>query len=133
MSLGEQPGNGASPKSAIKQIVWSSVLGSTVEWYDFLIYGTASALIFNRLFFPSLAPAVGTIAAFASYAVGFVARPLGGAIFGHFGDRVGRKAMLALTILIMGLGTVLIGCLPTYEQIGIAAPLILVALRVLRA
>jgi MFS transporter, MHS family, shikimate and dehydroshikimate transport protein len=108
------------------------VLGTTVEWYDFLIYGTAAALIFNKLFFPGFSPAVGTIAAFGSYAVGFVARPLGGAIFGHFGDRIGRKAMLALTILIMGLGTFLIGCLPTYGQVGIAASLLLISLRMLQ-
>ncbi|SDO27168.1 MFS transporter, MHS family, shikimate and dehydroshikimate transport protein [Methylobacterium phyllostachyos] len=115
-----------------RQIVWSSVIGTTVEWYDFLIYGTASALVFNKLFFPSIDPAVGTIAAFGSYAVGFLARPLGGAVFGHFGDRVGRKAMLSLTLMIMGLGTFLIGCLPTYGQIGILAPILLVALRLVQ-
>jgi MFS transporter, MHS family, shikimate and dehydroshikimate transport protein len=116
----------------LRRVVWSSVLGTTVEWYDFLIYGTAAALIFNKLFFPGFSPAVGTIAAFGSYAVGFVARPLGGAIFGHFGDRIGRKAMLALTILIMGLGAFLIGCLPTYGQVGIAASLLLISLRMLQ-
>jgi len=103
-----------------------------MEWYDFLVYGTASALIFNRLFFPSMSPAVGTLAAFGTYGVGFVARPLGGAVFGHFGDRVGRKAMLAMTILIMGFGTFLIGCLPTYGQIGILAPALLITLRILQ-
>src|SRR6267378_5296012 len=97
----EQPGTGATPSIALRRVVWSSVLGTTVEWYDFLIYGAAAALLFNKLFFPSFSPAVGTIAAFGSYAVGFVGRPLGGAIFGHFGDRIGRKAMLAMTILIM--------------------------------
>src|ERR1022692_4910465 len=86
----------------------------------------------NKLFFPSFGPAVGTIAAFGSDAAGFGARPRGGAIFGHFGDRIGRKAMLSVTILIMGLGTFLIGCLPTYGQIGIAAPLLLIALRILQ-
>jgi len=115
--------------AGLRQILWSSVLGSTVEWYDFLVYGTASALVFNKLFFPTLSPAIGTIAAFGSYGVGFVARPLGGAVFGHFGDRIGRKAMLAVTILIMGFGTFLIGCLPTFSQIGFAAPVLLVALR----
>lgn len=120
------------PRAALRRVVWSSVLGSTVEWYDFLIYGTAAALLFNRLFFPSFSPAIGTLAAFGTYAVGFVARPLGGAIFGHFGDRVGRKAMLAMTILIMGLGTFLIGCLPTYGQIGIFAPVLLITLRMLQ-
>ena len=93
----------------MSQIVWASVLGTVVEWYDFLIYGTAAALVFNKLFFPSLAAAAGTLAAFGTYAVGFVARPLGGAIFGHFGDRIGRKAMLMLTMMIMGMGTFLIG------------------------
>ncbi|RXF69917.1 MFS transporter [Hansschlegelia zhihuaiae] len=116
----------------MKRIVWASVLGTVVEWYDFLIYGTAAALVFNKLFFPTMDPVAGTLAAFAAYAVGFVARPLGGAIFGHFGDRIGRKAMLTLTMLIMGLGTFLIGCLPTYEQIGIWAPILLVLLRLLQ-
>ncbi|SFH91329.1 MFS transporter [Methylobacterium brachiatum] len=115
-----------------RQIVWSSVIGTTVEWYDFLIYGTASALVFSKLFFPSIDPVVGTIAAFGSYAVGFLARPLGGAVFGHFGDRIGRKSMLSLTLMIMGLGTFLIGCLPTYGQIGILAPILLVALRLVQ-
>ena len=128
----EQHGSSAASGIGLRRVVWSSVLGTTVEWYDFLIYQTAAALLFNKLFFPSFSPAVGTIAAFGSSAVGFAARPLGGAIFGHFGDRVGRKAMLALTILIMGLGTFLIGCLPTYRQVGIVAPLILVALRLLQ-
>ncbi|WP_187273408.1 MULTISPECIES: MFS transporter [Methylobacterium] len=115
-----------------RQIVWSSVIGTTVEWYDFLIYGTASALVFNKLFFPSIDPVVGTIAAFGSYAVGFLARPLGGIVFGHFGDKIGRKAMLSLTIMIMGLGTFLIGCLPTYAQIGVWAPILLVTLRLVQ-
>jgi MFS transporter, MHS family, shikimate and dehydroshikimate transport protein len=118
--------------SPMTRIVVSSVLGSAVEWYDFIIYGTASALVFNTLFFPFSDPAIGTIAAFGSYGVGFLARPLGAAIFGHFGDRVGRKAMLAMTIIIMGIGTFFIGLLPTYEQIGIAAPLLLVFVRLLQ-
>jgi MHS family shikimate/dehydroshikimate transporter-like MFS transporter len=133
MNVGiEGRGTGAGQSVALGQVVWSSALGSTLEWYDFLVYGTAAALLFNKVFFPSFSPAVGTIAAFGSYAAGFVARPLGGAIFGHFGDRVGRKAMLSVTILIMGFGTFLIGCLPTYGQIGIAAPLLLTALRILQ-
>ena len=123
---------GAPSGVQLRQVVWSSVLGTAVEWYDFLIYVTAAALLFNKLFFPTFSPSVGTIAAFGSSAVGFVARPLGGAIFGHFGDRIGRKAMLALTIVIMGLGTFLIGCLPTYRQVGVVAPLVLVALRLLQ-
>jgi MFS transporter, MHS family, shikimate and dehydroshikimate transport protein len=123
---------GPVPRDDRRQIVWSSVIGTTVEWYDFLIYGTATALVFNKLFFPSFDPLVGTIAAFGSYAVGFLARPLGGVIFGHFGDKIGRKAMLSLTIIIMGLGTFLIGCLPTYAQIGLWAPVLLVALRLIQ-
>src|SRR6266446_9722177 len=122
----------ANSTTEVKRIVVSSVIGTAVEWYDFLIYGTASALVFNKLFFPTLDPVLGTIAAFGTYAVGFLARPLGAAIFGHFGDRAGRKAMLVLTIIIMGIGTFLIGLLPTYDQIGIAAPVLLVLLRLLQ-
>lgn len=116
----------------MRAIVIASVIGTTVEWYDFLIYGTAAALVFNKLFFPSFDPLMGTLAAFATYAVGFVARPFGGAVFGHFGDRAGRKTMLALTMLIMGAGTFLIGCLPTYASIGVWAPILLIALRLLQ-
>jgi len=116
----------------LRAIVLASVIGTTVEWYDFLIYGTAAALVFNKLFFPSFDPFVGTLAAFGSYAVGFVARPFGGAVFGHFGDQTGRKTMLTLTMLIMGAGTFLIGCLPTYSSIGVWAPILLIALRLLQ-
>lgn len=126
------PGAVSEQTRQMRKIVTSSVVGTAVEWYDFLIYGTAAALVFNKLFFPSIDPAIGTIAAFGTYAVGFLARPLGAAIFGHYGDRLGRKAMLSLTIIIMGLGTFLIGLLPTYEQIGVAAPILLVALRFLQ-
>jgi MHS family shikimate/dehydroshikimate transporter-like MFS transporter len=116
----------------LRAALWASVLGTMVEWYDFLIYGTASALVFNKLFFPNFDPLSGTLASFATYAVGFAARPLGGAIFGHFGDRIGRKAVLIVTLLIMGIGTFLIGCLPTYADIGIYAPVSLVTLRLLQ-
>jgi MFS transporter, MHS family, shikimate and dehydroshikimate transport protein len=126
VSLAESP---ADKATEMTRIVASSAIGTAVEWYDFLIYGTASALVFNKLFFPLSDPALGTIAAFGTYGVGFLARPLGAAIFGHFGDRVGRKGMLAMTITIMGLGTFLVGLLPTYDQIGIAAPVLLVLLR----
>jgi len=115
--------------SRMWSIACASVLGTAFEWYDFLIYGTASALVFNKLFFPSFDAYIGTIAAFGTYAVGFIARPIGGAIIAHFGDRIGRKAMLVATMLIMGAGTFLIGCLPTYASIGIWAPILLVALR----
>ena len=120
-----------SPAS-LRRIVWSSVIGTAVEWYDFLIYGTATALVFNKIFFAAGNAAMATIAAFGTYAVGFLARPLGAAIFGHYGDRVGRKAMLAITIIVMGLGTFLIGLLPTYQQIGVAAPILLITLRFLQ-
>jgi MFS transporter, MHS family, shikimate and dehydroshikimate transport protein len=118
--------------NALGPIVWASVLGTVIEWYDFLIYGTAAALVFNKLFFPTLDPLAGTLAAFGSIAVGFIARPLGGAVFGHFGDKLGRKTMLTITMLVMGVGTFLIGCLPTYSQIGIWAPAFLVILRLLQ-
>jgi MHS family shikimate/dehydroshikimate transporter-like MFS transporter len=124
--------NPSDQATEMTRIVASSAIGTAVEWYDFLIYGTATALVLNKLFFPLSDPALGTIAAFGTYAVGFLARPLGAAIFGHFGDRVGRKAMLVMTITIMGLGTFLIGLLPTYDQIGIAAPILLVLLRLLQ-
>ena len=110
-------------------IAFAGTLGTIIEWYDFLIYGTAAALVFNKLFFPTVTPLTGTLAALATYAVGFVARPVGGALFGYFGDRIGRKSMLMLTMFVMGLGTFLIGLLPTYGQIGIWAPALLVVLR----
>ncbi|WP_231983372.1 MFS transporter [Mycobacterium sp. 852002-51961_SCH5331710] len=107
----------------------ASFIGTTVEFYDFLIYGTAAALVFPKLFFPAVSPATGLLLSFATFGVGFVARPLGGVVFGHFGDRVGRKKMLVYSLLVMGTATVLMGVLPTYAQIGLAAPLLLTALR----
>ena len=107
----------------------SSMVGTTIEWYDFFIYGAAAALIFNKLFFPNLDPLMGVMAAFATYAVGFIGRPLGGIVFGHFGDKIGRKAMLLTTLIMMGIPTVLIGLLPTYESIGYWATVCLVILR----
>ena len=112
-----------------RRVLIASVIGSIFEWYDFVVYGIASALVFNKLFFPTSNPLVGTIASFGTYAVGYIARPLGGIVFGHFGDKLGRKAMLSITLLIMGLGTFLIGCLPTYAQIGLWAPVLLITLR----
>jgi MHS family shikimate/dehydroshikimate transporter-like MFS transporter len=113
--------------------VAASAFGTIIEWYDFFVYGTAAALVFGRLFFPASDPAVSTLAALSVYAVGYIARPLGGIIFGHFGDRVGRKSMLVLSMLLMGFGTFLVGVLPTYEQIGLLAPVLLVLLRLLQA
>jgi MHS family shikimate/dehydroshikimate transporter-like MFS transporter len=116
----------------INSIVFASCLGTIIEWYDFLIYATAAALVFNKAFFPTFDPLAGTLAALGSYAVGFLARPLGGALFGHFGDRLGRKSMLVLTLFIMGLSTFCIGLLPTYEKIGVLAPILLFALRIIQ-
>jgi MHS family shikimate/dehydroshikimate transporter-like MFS transporter len=118
--------------AALRRIIFASIIGSMIEWYDFTLYGTAAALVFNKLFFPSVDPWIGTLVSIASYGVGFMARPFGGMIFGHFGDRVGRKKMLALTVIIMGAGTFLIGCLPTYGQVGVLAPILLILLRLVQ-
>jgi metabolite-proton symporter len=115
--------------NSVARVVLASFIGTTIEWYDFFLYGTAAALIFNQVFFPELDPLAGTMAAFATYAVGFFARPVGGIVFGHFGDRMGRKSMLVTTLMLMGTATFLIGVLPTYDQIGVAAPALLVLLR----
>ena len=118
--------------TSIRKVVVASFIGTTIEWYDFFIYTTAAALVFPQLFFPSFEPLAGTLASFATYAVGFLARPLGGVIFGHYGDKIGRKAMLVTTLLIMGIATFVVGLLPTYETIGIWAPILLVVLRLLQ-
>jgi len=112
--------------------VAASTVGTIIEWYDFALYGAASALVINELFFPTAGPVIGTLAAFATFAVGFFARPLGGVVIGHYGDRLGRKPALIFTVVLMGLSTVLIGLLPTYEQIGVWAPALLVLLRLLQ-
>ena len=122
-------GQGGGQSRSIRKVVAASFIGTTIEWYDFFLYGTAAALVFNELFFPEAEPLVGTLLAFSTYAVGFAARPIGGIVFGHFGDRIGRKSMLVLSLLIMGIATVLIGCLPTFSTIGILAPILLVVLR----
>src|SRR5262245_50898031 len=116
-------------ESSIRDVLVASFVGTAIEWYDFFLYGTAAALVFSRLFFPNVDPLIGTLSSFATFAVGFGARPLGGIIFGHFGDRVGRKAMLIYSLLIMGIATFLIGLLPTYDSIGVTAPILLVLLR----
>ncbi|VVE36510.1 MULTISPECIES: MFS transporter [Pandoraea] len=112
------------------RVAFASMAGTAIEAFDFLAYGTAAALVFNKLFFPSLDPATGTLAAFGAFASGLFARPLGGIIFGHFGDRVGRKSILIMSLVLMGLCTTLIGLLPTYDSIGIWAAVLLVALRI---
>jgi MFS transporter, MHS family, shikimate and dehydroshikimate transport protein len=126
-------GEDAGQSASIGRVALASFVGTAIEGYDFFIYWIAAALVFGQLFFPSNEdPLIGTLAAFATFAVGFVARPVGGVVFGHFGDKVGRKPMLVITILTMGLATFLIGLLPTYAQIGIWAPILLVALRLIQ-
>jgi len=116
--------------TSVNKVAIASSIGTAVEWYDFFLYGTASALVFGRLFFPTFDPLTGTLASYGTFAVGFAARPIGGVVCGHFGDRLGRKSMLVITLLIMGIATFLIGLLPTYDQVGIWAPILLVLLRV---
>jgi metabolite-proton symporter len=116
-------------RAPIVKVVFASLVGTAVEWYDFFLYGSAAALVFGTLFFPSSDPVTGTLLAFGTYALGFVARPLGGVVFGHFGDRLGRKRMLVVSLMLMGLATVAIGLLPTYATIGVAAPILLLTCR----
>ena len=118
----------AKSRSSLARVIMASLIGTTIEWYYFFLYGSAAALVFNKLFFPSFDPLVGTLLAFATYAVGFVARPLGGIVFGHFG----RKRLLMWSLVMMGLATVLIGLLPGYDRIGVWAPVGLIVLRVLQ-
>ena len=122
-------GEDTGQPTSINQVALSGLIGATVEWYDFFLYGTAAALVFGQLFFPSSDPLVGIIAAFGSFAFGYLSRPIGAVIFGHYGDRIGRKTMLILTLLIMGIATFLIGLLPTYDTVGVWAPILLLALR----
>jgi MFS family permease len=119
----------ARPRSSLRQVVFASLIGTTIEWYDFFLYGTAAALVFNKLFFPARDPLTGLLQAFLTYSLGFVARPIGGLVFGHFGDRIGRKRLLMASLVLMGVASAAMGLLPTYQQIGVAAPLALAALR----
>src|SRR5438132_674013 len=116
-------------QTSIRLVAFASLVGTTIEWYDFFLYGTAAALVLNKLFFPTFDPLNGTLAALATYSVGFIARPIGGIVIGHYGDRIGRKSMLVLTLTIMGVATFGIGLLPTYAQIGPWAAVGLVVLR----
>jgi metabolite-proton symporter len=125
------PGTPAPP-ATLRKVVLASMIGTTIEWYDFFLYGSAAALVFGKLFFPKSDPVTGTMLAFATYALGFVARPLGGLVFGHFGDRIGRKQLLMLSLLLMGGSSMLIGILPTFHQVGLFAPLGLVLLRLVQ-
>ena len=119
----------SSTSSETRRVVLAGFIGTTVEWYDFFLYGTASALVFNKLFFPTFDATTGTLMAFSTYAVGFFARPVGGLVFGHYGDKLGRKSMLVTTLMLMGVATFAMGLLPTYETLGVWAPILLVALR----
>jgi metabolite-proton symporter len=119
----------ANAAASLRKVIAASLIGTSLEWYDFFLYSTAAAVVFNRLFFPNVSPVTGTLLAFTTAAVGFAARPLGGIVFGHFGDRRGRKQVLVVTLLMMGISTVLIGALPTYATIGVAAPVLLAVLR----
>jgi metabolite-proton symporter len=123
---GDRP---SSQPQSIRKVVVASLIGTSLEWYDFFLYSSAAALVFNKLFFPEADPLTGTLLAFATSATGFVARPIGGIVFGHYGDKVGRKTVLVVTLLVMGIATFLIGLLPTYAAIGVAAPILLVVLR----
>ncbi|GAA4996574.1 MFS transporter [Kitasatospora paranensis] len=118
--------------SKLWKVVGASLIGTTIEWYDYFLYGTAAALVFGKVFFPNTDPLTGTLLSFLTYAIGFAARPLGALVFGHFGDRIGRKRLLVLSLLLMGGATALIGCLPTYRQVGVAAPVLLTALRLVQ-
>jgi MFS family permease len=129
---GQVAQDSAPASRRLARVAIASAIGTTVEYYDFTLYATATALVFNRIFFVAGDPLVGSLAAFATFFVGYCARPLGGLIFGHFGDRVGRRTMLLLTVLIMGIGTCLIGFIPSYASIGVWAPATLVALRLLQ-
>lgn len=121
-----------SKQNSVRRVVLASFIGTTIEWFDFFIYGTAAALVFGKLFFPTEDEFVGRMAAYGTFAIGFFARPVGGIVFGHFGDRLGRKTMLVTTLMLMGLATFFIGLLPTYESIGLAAPILLILLRLVQ-
>ncbi|MGW6856694.1 MFS transporter [Streptomyces xanthophaeus] len=126
------PATAAPSSTGIRRIVAASLIGTTIEWYDFFLYGSAAALVFNKLFFPSSDPLVGTLLAFLTYAVGFAARPLGGVVFGHYGDKIGRKKLLVLSLLMMGGATFAMGLLPTHASIGVGAPVLLTLLRLIQ-
>jgi metabolite-proton symporter len=119
-------------RTPLRRVVMASLVGTTIEWYDFFLYGTTAALVFNAVFFPESDPLVGTLLAFGTYALGFIARPIGGLVFGHFGDRVGRKRLLMVSLIMMGAATFCIGLLPTYGQVGVWAPILLVFVRLVQ-
>ena len=116
----------------IRTVALASLLGATIEWYDFFLYGVVAGIVFNKLYFPTDDPFIGTLLAYSTFAIGYLARPFDAFVFGHFGDKIGRKSMLVLTMLIMGVATIGIGLVPTYAQIGIAAPIILQTFRLMQ-
>jgi metabolite-proton symporter len=120
------------PRTPIVKVVAASMLGTTVEWYDFFLYGVAAAIVFPAVFFPDADPVAGTLLSFGTFAIGFIARPLGGLVFGHYGDKIGRKKLLVVSLMMMGVSTFLIGLLPGYAAIGVAAPLLLILLRLIQ-
>jgi metabolite-proton symporter len=126
------PASSPPTPNSLKRIVAASLIGTTIEWYDFFLYGSAAALVFNKLFFPESDPLVGTLLSFLTYAIGFAARPLGALVFGHYGDRLGRKKLLVLSLLMMGGATFAIGLLPTHATVGTAAPVLLTVLRLVQ-
>ena len=121
-----------SEKTPLRRVIMASLVGTTIEWYDFFLYGSAAALVFGHVFFPESDAFTGTLLSFGIYAVGFVARPIGGIVFGHYGDRIGRKKLLMLSLVLMGVATMLIGLLPGYAQIGVWAPVALIVLRLVQ-
>src|SRR5438128_5263122 len=131
-TLAVSPGTNKQPPQSIVKVAAASLIGTTLEFYDHFIYGSAAALVFPKLFFPQSDPLVATLLSFASYGMAFAARPLGAAIFGHFGDKVGRMSVLFITLLLMGLATFLIGLLPGHAAVGVLAPVLLVALRIIQ-
>ena len=106
-------------QKTLNRTVLSSLIGATIEWYDFFLFGVMAGVVLNKLYFPSTDPTISLMLAYATFAVGFISRPLGGIVFGHFGDKVGRKSVLVITLMIMGISTFLVGCIPTYDQIGL--------------
>ena len=129
MLEGTRPTAASDSLAEARRVAVASAVGTTIEWYDFFIYGTAAAIVFGPQFFPQVSELAGRLASFATFAIGFIARPLGGVVMGHFGDRLGRKSMLVWSLTLMGLATVAIGLLPTYSQIGLWAPALLIAFR----
>ena len=119
-------------RAQLRRAVIASTVGTTIEWYDFLLYGTVTALVFGKLFFPKSDPVVGVLEAFSVFFIGFVGRPIGAFIFGHWGDRIGRKATLIVTLLVTGIATVLVGCVPGYASIGIWGAILLTIIRLVQ-